>query len=158
MSDYDSDSVSWTAWFSENFAFGPYYGFVESLRVAEALLHDFCYNTYTTFRVARTVRGFGTSNPLVETMLLLSFIFTSVWQAFLDPGSRFYEEVNILGCMFHWVQAVWRKVANLSLKPMYNRNGHGAQYIRRLLLLPFPLHHKIAAQFDRLADMPEVRI
>jgi hypothetical protein len=47
-----------------------------------------------------------------------------------------FPDAEIKGCVFHWGQAVMRKVANLGLKTSYNEKKGVHIFVRKLLALP----------------------
>ena len=57
----------------------------------------------------------------------------AMWQAIplVFPG------VTILGCYFHWLQAVWRKAQEFGLKVAYSTDNKTNKYICKLLCLPY---------------------
>lgn len=59
--------------------------------------------------------------------------------------------VEIQGCVFHWTQAVFRKVVDLGFKVPYQTSGAIHEYIRQLLALPFLPAEHIPAMFGTLA-------
>ena len=58
--------------------------------------------------------------------------------------------VSIKGCVFHWVQSVWRKVQELGLATAYRTNQAIHQYIRQLMALPFLPAGHITETFHQL--------
>jgi len=58
--------------------------------------------------------------------------------------------VPVHGCNFHWKQAVFRKVADLGLRPTYERSGSVREVIKRLMALPFLPEEHIRAAFGKL--------
>ena len=71
---------------------------------------------------------------------------SAVWGAF----RKVLPEVQLLGRVFHWNQALWRKVQELGLQTAYMRDQATNGYIRRLMALPFLPHETVAATFDSL--------
>lgn len=59
-------------------------------------------------------------------------------------------DVQIRGCVFHWTQAVWRKVQELGLEVAYTEDQGTYGWIRKLLALPFLPYTEITTQFERL--------
>ena len=59
-------------------------------------------------------------------------------------------EVQLLGCAFHWNQALWRKVQELGLKTAYTSDQATNTYIRRLMALPLLPHEITEATYESL--------
>ena len=69
-----------------------------------------------------------------------------MWKA----ARRVFADVTMQGCNFHWKQAIFRKVTDLSLKTAYSLQGRVNEFITRLMALPFlPTEHVMPA-FDCL--------
>lgn len=60
-------------------------------------------------------------------------------------------DVIVMGCVFHWTQAIWRKVQDLGLTHVYTADEGTFSYIRRLMALPFIPFQEIPAVFQTLA-------
>ena len=58
-------------------------------------------------------------------------------RAMCNGVSATLQDVKILGCLFHWTQAVWQETQELGLKPTYLNEEGVHLYIRKLLSLPF---------------------
>ena len=65
---------------------------------------------------------------------------------------RVFPGVNIKGCVFHWTQAVWRRVQEYGLVTAYRQQQPIHTYIRQLLALPFLPSAHIRDAFTSLRD------
>ena len=70
----------------------------------------------------------------------------AVWGAF----RKVLPDLQLLGCAFHWNQALWRKVQGLGLQTAYTTDHATSSYIRQLIALPFLPHDTIEATFESL--------
>lgn len=59
-------------------------------------------------------------------------------------------DVQIRGCLFHWTQALWRKVQELGLQVAYTEDQGTYGWVGKLLALTFLPYTKITTQFERL--------
>lgn len=59
-------------------------------------------------------------------------------------------DVQIRGCLFHWTQALWRKVQELGLQVAYTEDQGTYGWVGKLLALTFLPYTKIITQFERL--------
>ena len=73
---------------------------------------------------------------------------TALWNVFRD----LLPNVSLKGCLFHWTQALWRKVQELGLEPPYRTASRTYKYIRKLMALPFLPAARILPEFQRLKD------
>ena len=46
-------------------------------------------------------------------------------------------ETNVRGCLFHYGQCIWRKVAELGLKELYSSDSDFERLVRRICGFPF---------------------
>ena len=71
-----------------------------------------------------------------------------LWQALRNafPGAQ------LKGCVFHWTQAVMRKVTELGMKTNYEKRQGDHAFIRKLLALPFLPGEHIRRAFGRLNE------
>ncbi|XP_033762412.1 uncharacterized protein LOC117343950 [Pecten maximus] len=93
------------------------------------------------------------SSPEVEGFML--DFEAGCWRAVRSvfPG------VDLKGCSFHWAQAVLRKVDSLGLRATFRKRQGVAEYIRKLMALPFlpsPQIHDAFVKLKRLANTPEL--
>ncbi|CAH3187553.1 unnamed protein product [Porites evermanni] len=58
--------------------------------------------------------------------------------------------VELMGCSFHWTQALWRKVQELGLQKAYNRDRGTYEYTRKMMALPFLPAETIERRFNHL--------
>ncbi|KAK3741180.1 hypothetical protein QZH41_012629, partial [Actinostola sp. cb2023] len=58
--------------------------------------------------------------------------------------------VTLMGCAFHWTQALWRKVQELGLAMAYCHDDGLHRFIRKLMALPFLPAIQIPTVFQRL--------
>lgn len=72
----------------------------------------------------------------------------AMWRAFPDV----LNGVEVKGCVFHWIQAVWRKVQELGLQSAYMNDDATQKYIRKLFALPFLPATHIRPMFERLVS------
>ncbi|XP_028408207.1 uncharacterized protein LOC114530782 [Dendronephthya gigantea] len=70
----------------------------------------------------------------------------ALWQAV----AKVFPGASVQGCVFHWTQAIWRKVQGLGLTTAYNEDDSTHKYIRRLMALPFLPHEHISQMFEQL--------
>ena len=77
-----------------------------------------------------------------DVLIIFSFSFQL-------PG---LPRVAVKGCVFHWTQAVWRRVQDLGLKPAYSQRNSIYNYIRQLLALPFLPQNHIPPTFQQLYE------
>lgn len=77
----------------------------------------------------------------------------ALWQALRKalPATR------LRGCVFHWAQAVWRKVQALGLSPIYAEKGTVFRCVRSMLALPFLPADLIPQAFQNLSRQNCVR-
>ena len=61
-------------------------------------------------------------------------------------------DVSLQGCVFHWTQAVWRKVQEIGLQAAYINDDANMKFIRRLLALPFLPYEHITDMFSKLEE------
>ncbi|KAK8375337.1 hypothetical protein O3P69_008302 [Scylla paramamosain] len=74
----------------------------------------------------------------------------AIWRAF----RYILPNTTIQGCLFHWVQCIFRKVQDLGLAVAYRENGPMQKFVRKLFALPcLPVEH-ICAAFNQLSNEP----
>ncbi|KAK6178753.1 hypothetical protein SNE40_011266 [Patella caerulea] len=66
---------------------------------------------------------------------------------------------SIKGCVFHWSQAVFRKIQECSLQVAYNERGDAYNFLRQLMALPFLPEEKIhGASMDMFQKTEDERV
>lgn len=61
-----------------------------------------------------------------------------------------YPTVKLLGCVYHWKQAVWRKIQEVGLSRTYMDRGDVYHLLSKLMALPYLPHEHIPAVFSYL--------
>ncbi|XP_069114228.1 uncharacterized protein [Argopecten irradians] len=87
---------------------------------------------------------------LPESINLESFVVdfdAAVWQAIRE---RFGDQYNIQGCAFHWSQALFRKIQELSLQKAYTEHNSVFSFLRQVMALNFLLPEQIRPAFEKL--------
>ncbi|CAD5126367.1 DgyrCDS14511 [Dimorphilus gyrociliatus] len=72
----------------------------------------------------------------------------AVWKAVLNN----WENVNLSGCLFHWNQAVYRKIQELGYSSDFNKKNGQWFEMRQLMALPFLPSHIIPIEFIKNKD------
>lgn len=57
----------------------------------------------------------------------------AMWKAF----PQVFPGVKITGCLFHWTQALWRKLQELGLQKAYTDDKDVHNYVKQLMAMPF---------------------
>ena len=82
------------------------------------------------------------TQPAVKEIVLEA----ATWNAI----SSVLQDVSMMGCCFHWTQAVWGKIQEVGLQRDYMQDNATYKILRKLMCLPFlPAEHIIPA-FDLL--------
>jgi len=77
-----------------------------------------------------------------------SLFCTAAWIAI----RRVFVDLSIKGCIFHWTQAIWRKVQDQGLATTYRMREAAHDYLRKLMALPFLPAAHIRPTFDKLRN------
>lgn len=89
-------------------------------------------------------------------MSLFKFIFYYVFIADFEAASWvaarriFGAEVEMRGCLFHWSQAVYRKIQELHLQKAFSTNRGIHSYCKTVMALPYLPAEWIEPVFDQL--------
>lgn len=71
---------------------------------------------------------------------------TGLWQAL----RLVYPGIDIKGCVFHFTQAIWRRIQEEGLSTAYRENDSLHRYLRQLMSLPFLPSAQIRETFSNL--------
>ena len=82
---------------------------------------------------------------LRRTVIILSAACIAFGNVF--PG------IQIQGCVFHWVQCVWRRVQNLGAQTTYVERTAVHSYIQKLMALPFLPHQHMRFALENLKQL-----
>ncbi|CAD5126722.1 DgyrCDS14782 [Dimorphilus gyrociliatus] len=72
----------------------------------------------------------------------------AIWKAVLNN----WENVTLTGCLFHWNQAVYRKIQELGYSSDFNRKRAEWFEMRQIMALPFLPSHITPIEFGRIKD------
>ncbi|KAL9955296.1 hypothetical protein ACROYT_G036599 [Oculina patagonica] len=61
-----------------------------------------------------------------------------------------FPDAKLHGCVFHWTQALWRKVQDLGLQSAYHHDRGTHAFIRKMMALPFLPEKEIQPMFQSL--------
>jgi len=70
--------------------------------------------------------------------------------AFMRTNDKHFPDVRIKGCVFHWTQALWRKIQELGLQHQYQNEQGTYLYLRKFMALLFLPEDEISPMFERL--------
>ena len=73
----------------------------------------------------------------------------AMWKGILSM----FPDVSIQGCLFHWAQALRRKMGELGILKSYKNNSNVNGFCRKLLALPFLPHEQIPPTFYELKGL-----
>ena len=82
----------------------------------------------------------------VKLQCVVANFETASWQAV----QTVFPNVRLQGCLFHWTQAVWRKVQEIGLGTAYKKDDAVHKYIKKIMALPFLPHEHIIPMFETL--------
>ena len=72
----------------------------------------------------------------------------AVWTAMKDVFGRL---LKIQGCLFHWVQCIYRRICKEGYKHAYTHDMHFHDWCRDLMALPYLPHEFIKDEFQKIA-------
>ena len=85
-------------------------------------------------------------NPAVQKVVI--DFESAIWGAL----RKVLPTVKIMGCVFHWTQALWRNIQALGLQSAYTSDYGTFKFLRRVMALPFLPHDQIDDVFDILQE------
>jgi len=95
--------------------------------------------------VFNVIRERMPERPVVENVV--SDFEKSLWKAI----EKVMPDVKHRGCVFHWTQAVWRRMQTISgLVAQYKRHGDAYRALRLVFALPFLPAENISAAFSSI--------
>ena len=74
---------------------------------------------------------------LIPSKINLKCIVADFESALWKSVPSVFPTVPIRGCVFHWTQAIWRKIQALGLAPTYRDCKGSHTYMRKIMALPF---------------------
>ena len=83
---------------------------------------------------------------------LVQEVATDFESAIWGGLSETFDGIKIFGCVFHWTQAVYRRMTQMGLLMPYRDEPEVREGCTRLLCLPFLPHQKIPSTFNRLKE------
>jgi transposase-like protein len=86
--------------------------------------------------------------PSTSVQKCVADLEKGLWNALrqLFPG------IPIKGCVFHWCQAIFRKIQKSGLAVSYNSKGNTYTFPRKLMALPFLSREHIPLAFNKLKE------
>ena len=90
---------------------------------------------------------------LMPSKITLKCIVADFESALWKSVPSVFPTVSIKGCVFHWTQAIWRKIQALGLAPTYRDCKGSHAYMRKIMALPFLPHEHITVAFQQLKDL-----
>lgn len=94
--------------------------------------------------ILRKISDTMPTDPSVET--IVAYFEKGAWKACRSV----FPDVTMRGCVFHMVQAIYRKVQELGVQVLYSDDDATYTLIRKLMVLPFLPSDCIRRNFRRL--------
>jgi hypothetical protein len=70
----------------------------------------------------------------------------AMWRALREV----FPTGNVMGCLFHWTQALWWKIQEYGLCSAYKNDNATYRYLRQLMSLPFLPARTIQSMYEQL--------
>ena len=83
-------------------------------------------------------------NPAIQKVVI--DFESAIWGAI----RQVLPSVVIMGCVFYWTQALWRKIQALGLQAAYTSDNGTFKFLRKAMALPFLPHDEIVHVFHQL--------
>ena len=87
--------------------------------------------------------------------LQLVTTMTDFERAMMDAVDEEFPAAQSRGCLFHYTQALWRKIQGLGLQVTYNEGGELQECCRQLMALPFLPVEEIPNALGWLIDIAQ---
>ncbi|XP_041367327.1 uncharacterized protein LOC121381957 [Gigantopelta aegis] len=107
----------------------------------------------------QTIDYLGVFNSLLEKMQqqpqvrrVVSDFEAATWAAI----RAVLPHVELKGCLFHWTQAVFKRIRQEGLEKSYHDKGRTYVFLKQVLSLPYLPAEDIEEQFERLCAVPEI--
>lgn len=118
-------------------------GFLKQVPVAFALMSGKEIQDYTAV-LTELKNCFGDVPPRVKEMV---FDFEkAMWRSCED----IFPHASLHGCLFHWKQAIWKRIQKLSLSTAYRNIKMVRDCLQRIMCLPFLPYQVIEKNFERI--------
>ena len=92
--------------------------------------------------------------PRTYVQMFVADFEKGLWNAL----RQLFLGIPIKGCVFHWCQAIFRKIQKSGLAVSYNSTGNTYTFLRKLMALPFLSREHKPLAFNKLKDTAQGRL